>query len=937
MTTNGKRAMDHVGTRWHKTDLHLHTASSACYAGEYTAKGLVDRALEQGLSCIAVTDHNTGAGIDAVKEAAKDTGLTVFPGVEVTCSDAKVHMLLLFDTDRTGQQVEDLLILLGLGREKFGGSDAHVQSAVHEVASKAHEAGAIVIPAHIDAHNGVSAITTQAKKFLFDLPFLRAVQVVHPELVDKDAPINEAVLAKMEERYGQPVPREQVKAWKSCASYLLGRSLLTFSDNPEREGSPKHGLWGVGHRYTWIKMGQVPSLASLRQALLMPEVRVLNCFQAPNEPPRLPATWLRRLSVSGSTIVDEGETFTVDFSPQLTTIIGGRGSGKSAILKFIRGTLGRTEDLIPIPALLGEFRQFFKKAEKGQGVLGPEATIELHVVHNDQLYRICRKPPIDNGMAVEVTRFDPEADRFVAAEGDYLALFPVDLYDQKQVYEIARSPSALRDQVDARIPACQKLASAIDAKRAEYLSTCTRARELQTRLRGEDVLRAEIGELQTRAASFRASGLEELIQQSQSFDREAQALKTTKALLEEQVITKFDALLTSLSEASSVHVGDQELHPEFRALVDGVRSRLAQVHNDLAAGKANVAEIARGLTSDLKDSAWQRQRAATTKEVMEKKGLVNGQGVGDIDAYQTLLSDLDRKQQELTRMAGMRQELLHLEAAKEAILTEIVARRREATRERKQFLGTILRGQNVRVEVLAFSDFAQYASDLRAILDRADSYGEGIQTLVGKLSEGKVLEALQRVRADVLAMRAKENVEGYDGRFRRLIRENLSDDKIDRILVLFPEDQLMAQYRPNATADFKNITNASAGQKTASILTFILSHGTSPLILDQPEDDLDNHLVYALIVDRLRAAKERRQVIIVTHNANIPVNGDAEYAIAMRSDTSTMGVLRAGTIDEPSIQREICDVMEGGEEAFGLRSARYGFSRSGLTPASSGS
>ena len=94
MTTNGKRAMDHVGTRWHKTDLHLHTASSACYAGEYTAKGLVDRALEQGLSCIAVTDHNTGAGIDAVKEAAKDTGLTVFPGVEVTCSDAKVHMLL---------------------------------------------------------------------------------------------------------------------------------------------------------------------------------------------------------------------------------------------------------------------------------------------------------------------------------------------------------------------------------------------------------------------------------------------------------------------------------------------------------------------------------------------------------------------------------------------------------------------------------------------------------------------------------------------------------------------------------------------------------------------------------------------------------------------------------------------------------------------------
>ena len=95
------------------------------------------------------------------------------------------------------------------------------------------------------------------------------------------------------------------------------------------------------------------------------------------------------------------------------------------------------------------------------------------------------------------------------------------------------------------------------------------------------------------------------------------------------------------------------------------------------------------------------------------------------------------------------------------------------------------------------------------------------------------------------------------------------------------------------------------------------------MILDQPEDDLDNHLVYGLIVDRLRETKDNRQVIIVTHNANIPVNGDSEYIIAMDSESNELNILHQGTIDETHIKKEICDVMEGGEDAFKLRSKRY--------------
>ncbi|MBW2011361.1 MAG: ABC transporter, partial [Deltaproteobacteria bacterium] len=113
------------------------------------------------------------------------------------------------------------------------------------------------------------------------------------------------------------------------------------------------------------------------------------------------------------------------------------------------------------------------------------------------------------------------------------------------------------------------------------------------------------------------------------------------------------------------------------------------------------------------------------------------------------------------------------------------------------------------------------------------------------------------------------------------------------------------------------------GQKTTAILTFIMSHGQCPLILDQPEDDLDNRLVYELVVDRLKKAKEKRQLIVVTHNANIPVNGDAEYVISMDSGSKYFNVFATGSVDQQIIKKEICDVMEGTEYAFNMRAKRY--------------
>ena len=141
----------------------------------------------------------------------------------------------------------------------------------------------------------------------------------------------------------------------------------------------------------------------------------------------------------------------------------------------------------------------------------------------------------------------------------------------------------------------------------------------------------------------------------------------------------------------------------------------------------------------------------------------------------------------------------------------------------------------------------------------------------------------------------------------------------------FPEDGLQVEYsRRGDGTDFQPITQASAGQRSAAMLAFLLAYGTEPLVLDQPEDDLDNHLIYDLIVRQIRENKLKRQIIVVTHNPNIVVNGDAEMLHALDFKEGQCRVVQSGSLQQESVREEVCRVMEGGREAFKRRYRRLG-------------
>jgi hypothetical protein len=121
------------------------------------------------------------------------------------------------------------------------------------------------------------------------------------------------------------------------------------------------------------------------------------------------------------------------------------------------------------------------------------------------------------------------------------------------------------------------------------------------------------------------------------------------------------------------------------------------------------------------------------------------------------------------------------------------------------------------------------------------------------------------------------------------------------------------------------VNQMSDGQKHTILLTIaMLAESNDPLIIDQPEDDLDNAFIFRSVVKTLRYIKERRQVIVVTHNANIAVLGDSELIFPMRQEGVKGRAFERGAIDRGQTKQAVQDVLEGGTHAFLRRKAIYG-------------
>lgn len=269
-----------------------------------------------------------------------------------------------------------------------------------------------------------------------------------------------------------------------------------------------------------------------------------------------------------------------------------------------------------------------------------------------------------------------------------------------------------------------------------------------------------------------------------------------------------------------------------------------------------------------------------------------------------------------------------------ATLTSISNHRAELTK-RRIALAEALSGDDLKLQVLAQADDASLEADLRRLVQKPTSFdlvfGEnglpvtlghpfkpGRDTQVGNLKS--LLKELRSVGARAPLLKKHAGI-AIDQRFfahMQSLDQHAYETEVD---LWFPEDLLRVRYRQDGSNGLREIDQGSPGEKTAALLAVVLQLSNDPLLLDQPEDDLDNKLIYDLVVTTLKRIKTGRQVIVVTHNANVVVNADAEHVTILRHG-SIPEVEAHGSIQMAGIKQSICLIMEGGEPAFEARYQR---------------
>jgi hypothetical protein len=273
-------------------------------------------------------------------------------------------------------------------------------------------------------------------------------------------------------------------------------------------------------------------------------------------------------------------------------------------------------------------------------------------------------------------------------------------------------------------------------------------------------------------------------------------------------------------------------------------------------------------------------------------------------------------------------------------VTRLLQSRLDARRNLLQDVGS--RSGTLKFQTAARFDTNGWVQNVRDLLNlRADSFLEDVPDLANWLWTGPAEERASRWAKwrQALASNDFSGIASADLRASWLKKLQSLDETLRlRLAVEVADDVVVMKFLRDGGVttrdeDWQNITEGSPGQRTAAMLGFVLHHGLEPLVLDQPEDDLDTEWISNLVVKELRASRWKRQIIVITHNANIPVNGDADQVVVLEnvdqtlrirtSDRAGKPIHHCGPIELLEVRNDIQNIMEGGIPAFIRREKKY--------------
>ena len=990
------------GARWLRCDLHVHTpfdeeksfGENLCAAITALRKEKPQRlaviaerfigacraaADGAGIDVVALTDHNSIDGyrylkpqFDALARQAVDQGVSmpaILPGCELSVGGERpIHFLVIFaagtDLDGIDRAIDHVFGTSDRFDPKTGTPRATGQSVDNFLerlfdycrpTSGDRHMEFVVLPAHADDRSGVlresggggaqesSEIAVSASLWDEIKGHLRQRVITRR---DWNGFQTTKPFGKLPQAYRELLWRwaaaRRGEDWERLTEGQRAR-YREQQDWPLVECSDPHNYEAIGSSFSWLKM-ELPDIEGIRLALLDPASRLRRMAEGP---PGQAYPRIERLRVRETDFFKEIE---VSLNPCLTTLIGGRGTGKSTFLEYLRYVLDRArpedfpgeggvETRQSVQSILGIKSQ--RDHGETPGTLLTGHAIEVDVVAAERRYRIRRT------QTETTVERDPDSADAETVPLDVRSLIALRVLSQRQIARIARDAASQRSELDALLDP-----DALQVFLREHRAAVERLEELQkkrTRLEARrkqlPVKKTELQKVNDQITFLEKAGRKDVLRRFQGFEKERHWLDGVLREIETQAVSLGDQSAATRGSIEQLHPAPESTVP--KDWIDAVARRVQEQISrtaDLLRDEAAALRAFSTTISDERAEQWQPPYDNARKEYEDLRAEMAERGV-DFAQHEKLLQQRVLLEREVSEIQRMGEDLSKVEDELRSAHSALVQAHERRLALRRSQAGVLEeQDADVRLEVLPFRDRRDFEAQRNDWLAGAGVQERDWEKLVDYIfSDGSIPDRLaslvEALRADL--DRTAEQGRSIDaqssrvagllgeagarltGHFYRALerREHIRLDEMERFL---PEDAVEARVR-SSDGSFKPIMTGSVGQRSTAILSLLLSSGDQPLLIDQPEDDLDNRYVYDVVVSLLRRRKFYRQIVIATHNANIPVNGDAELIVALGTENQLGTSLCAGSIDRKNVKEYVSVIMEGSEEAFRLRRERYGF------------
>ncbi|WP_031364362.1 TrlF family AAA-like ATPase [Caballeronia sordidicola] len=883
------------------------------------------------LELIGVTDHNFSQKVEprdwflthlveqnrSVAKALGRRPLHILPGFEV---DIGYHVLCLFAPAIKMSHVRRVnMILAKLGlveTQRFrAGQPQPLRMAGQNVSLKTlieivqDEHGGIVIAAHADQTDGILSQPRNLEDYK------------NPELYAVEVTSNPPATHYQDIIGGRNREWSREDRHPACVMSSDAKSLATDEDGNPRANS-------LGYRHTWVKMSR-PSIEALRQAFLDSTSRVRLLGRKPSDEQAHPR--FKSIEVKGATFIADQR---LEFSENLNCVIGGRGSGKSTLLEYLRFAFTTDERAIgDSNTQLGR-----KQAQLLSTIAVPGGEVRVEFQTQPGVTDVLVYTPSNRA---EPRRID---GRDVDDLPTVLHQLHVQFFGQGELSTMTDGSGGQTQIVALLDAACGPELEALAAKERDLrtevlqrLQASRQAAEISSQLK---VAVQEVTEL-TRQLTARQS--------VQGWLGRSQAASTAGRFLDGLVdgsrslvdgLTSEAADLSTTAPALPDDLSDWP-HPDWFksavAQVDVARLKLAEeMHQAIARYEAAVL-IAVG------EAAAADIRKSILEAAEQFKIACTANGVSPEEAAR--IKELDeRKLDKLTLVDELRTKLDSISVIAselDAAIGKLHAVWREQFKLRERVadsLQSAITSQRLKVHVSYMADSSEFMrfwrdmgpKDGRGKLARKwDEIGEDILELWSRSDKTtSPWELVERCKDDPRALPFFYG-EMMDDLQPALERHMFGEGNLplwESARVTRINDVVDVELmRDDGTSAGTTNGTLSEGQRNTVLLNLLLARGEGPVVVDQPEDELDSNFIYRALVTDLRAAKEKRQIIVATHNANIPVNADAELIYALEAHDGRGACLTSGGLDRSAVSKAVLDIMEGSAEAFRRRGDKYHF------------